>query len=103
MNIHVREAGISSARTVNVSKLIDGSAFNYFTGPVAVICFLAIVFDGLDVSLFGTVLPVLMRGPWRARPLILAAEMSASVTLVCIALPGIVALNDAFSQYRFPS
>lgn len=49
-------------RQVDVNALIDKSNFNSFTLTVAVICFFAIVFDGLDASLFGTILPVLMKG-----------------------------------------
>ena len=50
-----------SGRQVDIAKVIDNGKFNSFTLSVAVICFLAIVFDGLDVSLFGTLLPALMK------------------------------------------
>jgi AAHS family benzoate transporter-like MFS transporter len=56
-----REAVLAGQRHIDVTKLIDNSRFNGFTVKVAVICFLAIVFDGLDVSLFGTLLPALMK------------------------------------------
>ena len=46
---------------VNVTQVIDGSQYNALSLRVAVICFLAIVFDGLDVSLFGTLLPAIMK------------------------------------------
>ncbi len=52
---------MSSLHQVNVVKVIDDSTFNSFSLSVAVICFLAIVFDGLDVSLFGTLLPAIMK------------------------------------------
>lgn len=58
---NLREAARPGQRQVDVTKLIDNSRFNGFTVRVAVICFLAIVFDGLDVSLFGTLLPALMK------------------------------------------
>lgn len=48
-------------RQVNVTQVIDGSKFNALSLRVAVICFLAIVFDGLDVALFGTLLPAIMK------------------------------------------
>jgi AAHS family benzoate transporter-like MFS transporter len=48
-------------RQVNVTQVIDGGKFNLFNLNVAAICFLAIVFDGLDVSLFGTLLPAIMK------------------------------------------
>ncbi|SEO08905.1 MFS transporter, AAHS family, benzoate transport protein [Duganella sp. CF517] len=60
MASQLRDTSVSAGRRVDVTHLIDNSAFNSFTLSVAVICFLAIVFDGLDVSLFGTVLPALM-------------------------------------------
>ncbi|MES3021643.1 MAG: MFS transporter [Pseudomonadota bacterium] len=55
--------GTASAggRQVDVNKLIDDGRFNSFTLSVAVICFLAIVFDGLDAALFGTLLPAIMK------------------------------------------
>nr|WP_295774412.1 MFS transporter [Rhodoferax sp.] len=49
------------SRQINVIQLIDGGPFNALSLRVAVICFLAIVFDGLDVSLFGTLLPAIMK------------------------------------------
>ncbi|NHO68330.1 MFS transporter [Aestuariicella hydrocarbonica] len=45
---------------VNVTEVIDSSSFNAFSMKVALICFLAIVFDGLDSALFGTILPAIM-------------------------------------------
>lgn len=57
-------SGISSnsaPRRVDVTQLIDGSTRQSLSITVAVICFLAIVFDGLDAALFGTLLPVLMK------------------------------------------
>ena len=60
MTNNVRPAGAMGGRQVDVTQLIDNSKFNPFTLSVAAICFFAIVFDGLDVSLFGTLLPSLM-------------------------------------------
>lgn len=54
-------APTAGSRPVNVTQLIDGSPFNRLSLRVAVICFLVIVFDGLDVSLFGTLLPAIMK------------------------------------------
>lgn len=61
MSSNLREMAVPGGRQVDITKLIDNSRFNAFTLSVAVICFLAIVFDGLDVSLFGTLLPALMK------------------------------------------
>ncbi len=57
---NLRDTQMSAKRQVNVTKVIDDSKFNSFSLSVAAICFLAIVFDGLDVSLFGTLLPAIM-------------------------------------------
>ena len=48
-------------RQVNATKVIDASKFNSLNLSVAVICFLSIVFDGIDVALFGTLLPAIMK------------------------------------------
>jgi MFS transporter, AAHS family, benzoate transport protein len=48
-------------RQVNVTRLIDNSTRKSIPITVAVICFLAIVFDGLDSALFGTLLPAIMK------------------------------------------
>lgn len=58
---NLQETAVFGRRQVDITKLIDNSRFNSFTLSVALICFLAIVFDGLDVSLFGTLLPALMK------------------------------------------
>jgi AAHS family benzoate transporter-like MFS transporter len=58
---NLQPAAAASGRQVNLTELIDNSRFNAFTLTVAAICFLAIVFDGLDVALFGTLLPALMK------------------------------------------
>lgn len=47
-------------REVNVTQVIEGGQFSSFSVQVAVICFLAIVFDGIDSALFGTLLPAIM-------------------------------------------
>ena len=60
MTHSVRAKAALECRQVDIAKLIDNSKFNLFTLSVAGMCFLAIVFDGLDVSLFGTLLPALM-------------------------------------------
>lgn len=59
--INANGALMSLQRQVNVTKVIDAGKFNTFSLKVAVICFLAIVFDGLDASLFGTLLPAIMK------------------------------------------
>ena len=51
----------SGLRQVDVTRLINDSTRQSLPITVAVICFLAIVFDGLDSGLFGTVLPALMK------------------------------------------
>lgn len=61
MNSHLRNTANFGTRQVDVTQLIDNSKFSAFTFRVAAICFLAIVFDGLDVALFGTLLPALMK------------------------------------------
>lgn len=61
MASNLREAAVAGGRQIDVTKLIDNSTFHSFSFSVAAICFLAIVFDGLDVSLFGTLLPALMK------------------------------------------
>ncbi|MDR0212288.1 MAG: MFS transporter [Pseudomonas putida] len=53
-------AAIAGKPHVNVTRVIDGGTFNGFSARVAVICFLAIVFDGIDSALFGTLLPAIM-------------------------------------------
>jgi AAHS family benzoate transporter-like MFS transporter len=53
-------AQLSGKRQVNVTQVIEGGQFNSFSLRVAVICFLAIVFDGIDSALFGTLLPAIM-------------------------------------------
>ena len=58
---NLKGASILDSRQVNVTKVIDDSKFNSLSLRVAVICFLAIVFDGLDASLFGTLLPAIMK------------------------------------------
>lgn len=45
---------------VNVTRVIENGTFNSFSLRVALICFLAIVFDGIDSALFGTLLPAIM-------------------------------------------
>ncbi|MGF0237289.1 MFS transporter [Rhodococcus sp. IEGM1300] len=47
-------------REVNVTQVIESGQFSSFSVQVAVICFLAIVFDGIDSALFGTLLPAIM-------------------------------------------
>jgi AAHS family benzoate transporter-like MFS transporter len=51
---------VNHVREINVTHMIDSSTSKSLPTTVAVICFLAIVFDGLDSALFGTLLPVLM-------------------------------------------
>lgn len=58
---NLRSTPMSANRQVNVTQVIDDSKSNALSLRVAVICFLAIVFDGLDVALFGTLLPAIMK------------------------------------------
>ncbi|MDI3356311.1 MFS transporter [Pseudomonas sp. UYIF39] len=53
-------AQLTGRAQVNVTQVIEGGRFNSFSLRVAVICFLAIVFDGIDSALFGTLLPAIM-------------------------------------------
>lgn len=53
-------APVTGRTPVNVTQVIEGGRFNAFSLQVAVICFLAIVFDGIDSALFGTLLPAIM-------------------------------------------
>lgn len=57
---NLMSAQIAGRPQVNVTQVIDGGKFNSFSLQVAMICFLAIVFDGIDSALFGTLLPVIM-------------------------------------------
>ncbi|WP_373987283.1 MFS transporter [Duganella sp. BuS-21] len=57
----IQEATLAGGRQVDINRLIDNGKFNSFSMTVAVLCFLAIVFDGLDVALFGTLLPAIMK------------------------------------------
>lgn len=61
MEVGSAQSTNSAPRRVNVTQLIDGSTRQSLPITVAVICFLAIVFDGLDAALFGTLLPALMK------------------------------------------
>lgn len=61
MSANVQHAPAPGGRQVDIAAVIDNSKFGRFSLSVALICFLAIVFDGLDVSLFGTLLPALMK------------------------------------------
>ena len=62
MESKLRDPKIASSCQIDVTRLIDDSKFNSFSLTVAVICFLAIVFDGFDISLFGALLPAIMKG-----------------------------------------
>lgn len=57
---HLMSAPIAGRPQVNVTQVIEGGKFNSFSLQVALICFLAIVFDGIDSALFGTLLPAIM-------------------------------------------
>src|SRR5258708_6534567 len=61
MNRNIGDASGSGLRQVDVKNLIDNSTRKSLPVTVAVICFLAIVFDGIDSALFGTLLPVIMK------------------------------------------
>ncbi|OYU41829.1 MAG: hypothetical protein CFE44_27520, partial [Burkholderiales bacterium PBB4] len=55
------DTSIAGPRQIDVTQVIDHSTRKSLPITVAVICFLAIVFDGLDASLFGTLLPAIMK------------------------------------------
>lgn len=57
----LQERARTAGHRVDISSVIDNGKVSGFTLSVATICFLAIVFDGLDVALFGTLLPALMK------------------------------------------
>ncbi len=61
MRSNAGSASIAGSRQVDVTRLIDNSTRKSLPITVAVICFLAIVFDGLDSALFGTLLPAIMK------------------------------------------
>jgi AAHS family benzoate transporter-like MFS transporter len=61
MPSNLQQAPVSGRRQIDINELIDNSRFNRFTLSVALLCFVAIVFDGLDVALFGTLLPAIMK------------------------------------------
>lgn len=61
MASHLQERSRADRTRVDITGMIDQGKFTGFTLSVATICFLAIVFDGLDVALFGTLLPALMK------------------------------------------
>ncbi|MBB6444323.1 MFS transporter [Bacillus benzoevorans] len=52
---------------VNVTKMIDESKFNRFHGLVLFWCAFVIVFDGYDLVIYGSVLPLLMN-EWSLSP-----------------------------------
>lgn len=54
-------ASIAGLRQIDVTRVIDSSTRNSLPMTVAVIAFVAIMFDGLDSALFGALLPVLMK------------------------------------------
>lgn len=61
MASQLQEMTRAEHRRVDITGMIEQGRFSGFTLSVATICFLAIVFDGLDVALFGTLLPALMK------------------------------------------
>ncbi|MEW9672118.1 MFS transporter [Ammoniphilus sp. 3BR4] len=54
-------------RSINVNREIDESKFNRFHGLVLFWCSVVIIFDGFDLVLYGTVMPVLME-EWSLNP-----------------------------------
>jgi len=61
MESNLRDTAQTAARQVSIPQVIGNSRFNAHALTVATICFLAIAFDGLDASLFGTLLTALMK------------------------------------------
>jgi AAHS family benzoate transporter-like MFS transporter len=55
-------------RSINVSEVIDNSKFNRFHALMVFWCAFIIVFDGFDLVIYGTVVPVLMK-EWSLTPL----------------------------------
>jgi AAHS family benzoate transporter-like MFS transporter len=60
--------GEKNMRSINVIELIDGSKFNRFHALVVFWCAFIIIFDGFDLIIFGSVVPVLMN-EWQMSPL----------------------------------
>ena len=52
---------------INVASMIDGSKFNKFHGVVLFWCAFVIIFDGYDLVIYGSVLPILMN-EWSLTP-----------------------------------
>lgn len=55
-------------RSINVNREIDESKFNRFQGVILFWCSIVIIFDGFDLVLYGTVMPVLMT-EWSLNPI----------------------------------
>lgn len=55
-------------RKINVNRLLDESKFNRFHGLVLFWCAFIIVFDGFDLVVYGSVVPVLME-EWALTPI----------------------------------
>ena len=53
--------------SINVASMIDGSKFNKFHGVVLFWCAFVIIFDGYDLVIYGSVLPILMN-EWSLTP-----------------------------------
>ncbi|ATW26092.1 MFS transporter [Candidatus Formimonas warabiya] len=53
--------------SVNVNKVIDESKFNGYHLLILILCSCAIIFDGYDLVVYGTIVPVLMKD-WNISP-----------------------------------
>lgn len=115
--------------SVNVNKVIDESKFNRYHLLILILCALAIIFDGYDLVVYGTVVPVLIKdwnistvqagalGSYALFGMMLGALFFGpladkigrkKVILICLALFGFFTMMVGFAQgptqfglYRF--
>ena len=74
-------------KSINVASMIDESKFNKFHGVVLFWCAFVIIFDGYDLVIYGSVLPVLMN-EWSLTPA--QAGTLGSVALVGMMLGALI-------------
>jgi AAHS family benzoate transporter-like MFS transporter len=55
-------------RTININRTIDESKFNRFHAQILFWCAFIIMFDGFDLVVYGTIVPVLMK-EWHLTPI----------------------------------
>lgn len=61
------EKGVGVLQTVHLEQIIHASKFNRFHFWLVALCFLIILFDGYDLVVYGTVVPVLIK-EWQLSP-----------------------------------